>query len=219
MYKQIGVIGDIHCQSKLLKIALEFLQKNNIKDILSVGDIIDGKGDVNKCFQLLQKYNVITVRGNHENWFLEERLRHLKHATQLIDLNLNYYEYINNLPATRELKTPLGLLLLCHGIGENDMAHLKPYDYGYAIESNFPLQDLINSRKYQFMINGHTHLRMVRKFDNLTIINGGSLKGKDEEKPCFLIVDFVDKIVNFYEFQEKEVILTETIALNSIKIN
>jgi len=219
MLTKIGVIGDIHGESFLLEIALKFFEVININHILTVGDILDGEGNIDHCCELLQKYQVMAVKGNHERWFLNNHLRQLKNATQLTDINKNSYQYLANLPATKVLETPEGLLLLCHGLDTDDMIKLNPDDYGYAIESNLPLQNLINDQKYRFVINGHTHLRMVRKFENLTIINAGSLKAKSNynRKPCFLIVDFVKKIVEYYEFteaEEKHIFLAETLIFD-----
>jgi predicted phosphodiesterase len=210
MWQRLGAIGDIHGQSFLLETALNFLT-TKVDQILAVGDIVDGDGNVDHCCDLLQSYQVITIMGNHERWFLNQELRHLKNATQLSDLQTHCYEYLANLPPILEIETPHGLLLLCHGVGTDDMNKLNPDDEGYALESNFTLQELINSGKYQLMINGHTHLRMVRKFHHLTVINAGSLKGKYEEKPCFLIIDFLKKIVEFYEFAEENVNLAQSI--------
>jgi putative phosphoesterase len=213
MCKKFGVIGDIHGNSLLLGIALNFLNKNAIDSILAVGDIVDGEGDVELCCKLLNQYKVIAVKGNHEKWFLDNHLRHLKNATQLTDITADSSEYLNNLPLIKEIETPLGLLMLCHGIGYDDSIKLNPDDYGYAIESNLALQEIVNSGKYRFMINGHTHLRMVRKFGNLTIINGGSLKGKYSDKPCFLIVDFFKMAVNFFEFNNEDVFLAQVLPI------
>ena len=75
---------------------------------------------------------------------------------------------------------------------------LNPDDYGYAIEVNIDIQNLIRGRKYRYVINGHTHYKMVRYFGNLTIINAGTLKY--EHNPGFLVIDFVQQFVQFYKF-------------------
>ncbi len=164
--KRIGAIGDIHAESRFLEISLQYLAASNTTPILSVGDIVDGRGNVDRCCELLKKYGVYAVRGNHDRWFLENKLRQLKDATQRTDINPYSYDYLTNLPTTEQFETPLGALLLCHGIAEHDMIRLTPDDYGYAISSNLELQELIHSKQFRFVINGHTHLRMVRKFES-----------------------------------------------------
>jgi hypothetical protein len=46
------------------------------------------------------------------------------------------------LPPTMTLEVPRGTLLLCHGIGENDMKQLGPDDGGYASELHRIADDL-----------------------------------------------------------------------------
>lgn len=200
LLQRIGIIGDIHAEAKLLAIALKYLQNQNLDRLLCVGDIVDGKGNSDRCCQLLQQYQVLTVRGNHDRWLLEEEMRDLSEATQVTDISAQSYHFLSSLPPTRTFSTVAGSLLLCHGIGDRDMVRLLPDDWGYALESNFELQDLIHSHQYNFAINGHTHRRMVRKFEHLTVINAGTLKSIHQ--PCFVTVDFNSKQVRFFDILE-----------------
>lgn len=97
--------------------------------------------------------------------------------------------YLQALPGTRRISTTRGPLLLCHGIGEDDMSRLRTYDYGYALETNDALNAL-RTTDCALMVGGHTHERMVREFDALTVINAGTLTYTD--KPCFLVADLQD---------------------------
>ena len=197
LLSKIGIIGDIHAESNSLLVVLEFLQNLQLQAILCVGDIVDGRENVDMCCQLLQQYEVITVCGNHDKWFSGNEPRDLYEATLPSQINLNSTGFIASLPRISELETLAGKLLLCHGLGTNDMARLTPDDYGYAIESNSALQELMHSQQYRFIINGHTHQRMVRSFKGLTIINAGTLKR--EHNPCFAMINFYEKIVQFYD--------------------
>lgn len=193
----IGVIGDIHAESSLLQIALTFLRGLGLQTILCVGDIVDGAESVDVCCKLLQHYGVISVRGNRDRWFLTNEARQLPEATQLGQVDQHSVEFIASLPVTLDFKTLAGEVLLCHGIGTNDMGRLTPSDSGYALEANIELQDLIRSRRYRYMINGHTHRRLVRSFGSLTVINAGTLK--HDHEPCFLTVDFELNRAQFFD--------------------
>ena len=81
MLTKIGVIGDIHAESTRLRKALEFLQTMDLDEILCVGDVVDGTGDVNECCELLREHHVIIVKGNHDEWFLKNTMRDLPDAT------------------------------------------------------------------------------------------------------------------------------------------
>jgi predicted phosphodiesterase len=196
----IGAIGDIHTQEQLLEKTVDFLKSQNVDRILSTGDIVDGFGDANQCCEILRREQILAVSGNHDRWLLKNQLRDLKKATQPDSISVNSHSFLSSLPATREFPTPHGLALLCHGLGKNDMVKLNPDDYGYAIESNTDLQNLIQEQKYRYIINGHTHYKMVRYFGNLTIINAGTLR--PDYNPGFLIINFVEQFVQFYKFLE-----------------
>ncbi|NIM99405.1 MAG: hypothetical protein GTO24_15450 [candidate division Zixibacteria bacterium] len=78
---RVGVTGDIHAESRCLETALAFLKKANLDLIISVGDVVDGLDVVEKRCELLLENNVVTVRGDHDCWFLEGVLRATPHAT------------------------------------------------------------------------------------------------------------------------------------------
>lgn len=194
---RIGVVGDVHAESHYLEAVLAFLQDQHFPVVLCVGDIVDGRGNVNQCCQLLQQYHVRTVRGNRDRWFSNNHARQLPEATQSADVEPFAQEFIANLPITQDFKTISGDLLLCHGIGANDMGRVNAHDIGYALESNLELQELLQSGRYHFLINGHTHRRLVRRFGKLVLINAGTLK--HDHNPCFLIADFESKAVQYYD--------------------
>lgn len=213
-FNNIGVIGDVHTEDKLLEKAIEFLKLHKVEAIFCVGDIADGLGDIDRCCDILMREKIIVVLGNHDRWLLKEEMRNLKEADRLNCLSDTSKQFLSSLPATYEFLTTKGLALLCHGLGKNDMARLTPHDYGYAIENNADLQNLIRAKKYKYIINGHTHYKMVRKFSNLTIINAGTLKRDCD--PCFLIVDVLKDFVQFYKFVEySPIIKTENVSLKT----
>ncbi len=196
--KRLGAIGDIHAEDELLHKTLQFLNNQGLDVIVSVGDIADGSGNVNACCDRLKEEKVITVAGNHDIWLLCNQIRGIPGATQLSELSKSSRFFLELLPKTRQLETVAGLLLLCHGINENDMAHLTPYDYGDALEQESELQQLIHENRYRFIINGHTHFKMVRQFGQLRVINAGTLKRAHGSG--FAVVDFEKGYVQFYEF-------------------
>ena len=86
--------------------------------------------------------------------------------------------------------------MLCHGVGKDDDAWLRPDTRGYALQDIPTLRELMLDDSTQFMIGGHTHERMVRVFPGLTVINAGTIHRKDEQ--TFTIIDFNTMKVAFY---------------------
>ena len=186
--RRVGLIGDVHCEDEALAFVLGELGRLGTDVVLQVGDIADGQGDLDVTVALLRQHQVLAVRGNHDRWLLGNQLRDLPHATVLASLTSRTVDYLTGLPATRELRSPRGNVLLCHGLGLNDMVGVKPDHQGYDISSNTELQSLIAERRYRFVLNGHTHRSMLRTFGALSIINAGTLL-RDFER-CFSLVDF-----------------------------
>src|SRR5882672_7304334 len=193
---RIGAIGDVHAEDRLLASALDTLAAAGASAILCVGDLADGTGSLGRCLKLLRERNVAVVRGNHERWLLGDVMRDLPNATAIAALSAEERAYLAGLPPTMEFSTPFGGLLLCHGLGSNDMVKVTPDDYGYALESNDELQKLLADPKIRFVVNGHSHRIMVRHFPGLTIMNAGTLKADND--PGFLMIDFDAEEVNFY---------------------
>ncbi len=193
---KVGAIGDIHAEDVRLSAVLRYLADVGVDKVLAVGDIVDGPGDPLRCCRLLEEHQAEVVMGNHDRWLVKDAVRAEAASGATDELR----DFLEALPATREYETPAGPLLLCHGLGENDMNRLTPDDYGYAQEANDELQELLATKQYRFVINGHTHCRMVKDFGGVTIINVGTLFG--EHEPCFAIIDLENAEVVFYDVDE-----------------
>jgi len=209
----LGAIGDIHAEDVLLDLALSFLAKQQPDLIVSVGDIVTGQGNVDRCCELLQSHSVIAVAGNHDRWFLSGSLQDFPNFTDSTAVSSQTMDFLKALPQTYELTSPRGSVLLCHGLGTNDMADLKPEDYGYAIEANLDLQELIHSQQYRFVVNGHTHCRMVRHFGDLTVINAGALRSY--EGSGFAMIDFESSHAHFFDIETGgKIVKADSMPLN-----
>ncbi len=194
--KRIGVLGDIHCENARLAAALQFFQTQNLDMICAVGDMVDGPGDPNQTIELLQQHRVVAVRGNHERWLLKNEMRGLTDAQTRFDFSALSWVYLNNLPLRLKFETVAGRMLLCHGLGADDMAGVWPFDDTLTLHSNLALWQLVNSEEFAFVVNGHTHHRLVISFGEMTIINAGTLYRK--HKPCFCIADFEQSSAQYF---------------------
>jgi predicted phosphodiesterase len=101
---------------------------------------------------------------------------------------------------------------LCHGLGEDDMAAVKPDDHGYELESNRALWELVEGHTARFVINGHTHRAMLRTFSGVTILNAGALHPK--HRPMCAIADFGEGYVQLYDLQDGRVTAAERWAFD-----
>lgn len=187
-YRRIGLVGDIHAEDERLALALDVLQSRAVELVVATGDIADGAGSVDRCCALLAAHRVVVVRGNHDRWLVAGTARDLPGATPVERVSAGSRQMLAQLPQMVELETVQGRALLCHGLGPNDMAKVGPDDFGYALESNDELQELVRGGAYRWILNGHSHRRMVRRFGGVTVINAGTLLR--QHAPCFLELDF-----------------------------
>ncbi len=166
------------------------------------------------------------VRGNHDRWLIEDTMRSLSYAHVRHDLAPSSVALLESLPAVRDVETPAGLLLLCHGVGHSDMRRLWTHDEGYALETNDELALLLQANHHAIVVGGHTHERMVRRFRavelriegeaTLVFVNPGTLNR--DATPCCAILDCStrpeDRTVRFFELEDPDVPLpSETLAL------
>lgn len=196
---RIGLIGDVHHQDVLLEQAIELFRRENVDEILCVGDIVDGVGDLDRCCQLLQAAGVKTIRGNHERWALTGEMRNLANAPASISDGVR--QYFESLPATLRLQTPAGELLLCHGVGRDDMARLDPETKGWALRE-MPIFELMQDDSLRFMVGGHTHKRMVRAFPGLTVINPGTLHDSENGDRGIKIIDLTSFKASWFRYDD-----------------
>lgn len=202
---RFAAIGDLHAEHVRLAEILTWLSGQAVSQVLSVGDIVDGLGDVDRCCALLTEVDALVVRGNHERWLLADSLRDLRDAHRRETLATASQSFLAGLPATRRLATVRGDLLLCHGVGEDDMTRLRPTDSGYALESNTALHRLLADEQLRFVVGGHTHKRMVRRFTRphappLVFINPGTLHR--DYPASFAVVDLERGRVEFHDVFE-----------------
>ena len=80
------------------------------------------------------------------------------------------------------------------------MVNLRPDTRGYALQAVISsLRPLLLDTSLRFMLGGHTHQRMVRTFEGLTVINAGTLV--DHGPPGFILLDVEADEVRCWDFE------------------
>jgi predicted phosphodiesterase len=199
---RLGVIGDVHAEDARLALALDHLHAAGVDRIICTGDVVDGSGCPETSLRLLQAHNVSTVRGNHDRWLLDNKVRHIADAHGQDDLEDASLAYLKSLPSAIELDTVAGRLLLCHGIGKNDLQKIWPGSTRMPMIQSPALDRIIEDGRYRYVINGHMHFRTMIHFDAMTLINAGTLKG--EQWPGFMLIDFATEHITSFKFGSPE---------------
>jgi len=192
LVRRLGVIGDIHAQDVLLAATIDAFSRLGVDHIAAVGDIADGRGDLVRCCSLLVQAKATVVRGNHDRWLVEDALRDLPHAHRLDDLDAKTLAFVRALPETATLHSVIGPVLVCHGLGSDDMDRLDPEDH-YGISQN-PTLPRLRASGVALVVRGHTHRRWAFNFDGLRVVNAGTL----ETEAGFVIVDLLDDRIHSF---------------------
>jgi putative phosphoesterase len=178
---QVAVISDIHSNFAALDRVLMEIEKQKIKTIYCLGDMIGYGNEPEEVIQALRLRNAICIAGNHEMMLLkgEDRkgMNLSKTKTQLSSESL---QFIAHLPRERILEE--FDVILSHALPYTDDAYL------YA-NSNFSVLDDI---PHHTIFMGHSHYPMLMSYYDKKIINPGSVgQPRDgQEKSSYLICDF-----------------------------
>lgn len=199
---RFGLIGDVHAENETLALVLEAFRRERVQQVLCTGNLVDGEGDVDRTCALLVAAGAIVVRGNHDRWIRSDERRDVPHAHRMTELAVPTVGYLKDLPKTVTLPIPGGTLLLCHGVGPNDMRRLEPETNGQALSSNDELLAVLFDPTMRIMVGGHTRRPMLRHFQRgagkapLVAINPGTLARR--EQPGFVVLDVGTSQVDFH---------------------
>ncbi len=200
---RIGIIGDVHAEHRHLEQAIDHLTKIGVDMMICTGDIVDGVGDVDRCIELLQAAAITVVRGNHDRWLMEDRLRGVANAQRKADLTENSLAFLAALPLELRVPTVTGNLLLCHGVGSNDLQKIWPGTARMPAERCEQLDGIVADEDIHLMVNGHVHYRTLIHFERMLLINAGTLRG--DHHPGFSLLDLAEHRIEGFEFTTGQV--------------
>jgi predicted phosphodiesterase len=195
---RIGLIGDVHAEEGRLAAALDWLHAQGAEVLLCTGDVADGPGSVDTCCELLRESGAITVRGNHDRWLLQDRVRDIPQAHRRSEIGSKANDYLESLSNTQSIDTPRGALLLCHGVEDNDLRKVWPGTARMGVERSAELDEILAARKYRFVVNGHMHYRVLIDFPEMLLINAGTLSAR--HRPGISLIDFEAGAIAAHEF-------------------
>ena len=197
--RRLGVIGDLHGEDTRLASVLEWFWGQNVDALVCTGDVADGRGCINRSCELLRQGEVRTVAGNHDRWMLNDTVRHLTDAHSREELSDDNLSYVSTLQRQQQLETISGSLLLCHGVGDDDMARVWPGRKPGEEKRSEAMDEVIEAGQHRFLINGHMHFRVMIDFVGLTMLNAGTLRG---DHAGVSVVDFAGDAVSVFSVRD-----------------
>jgi putative phosphoesterase len=169
---RIGVISDVHCAHEELQLAAEFLVDEGVDEILLAGDAHFEYRFSNEVVDLIRKYEMRYILGNHEAVLLGP---HGKRALSGAHVGESNLEFTREAPF--EMRTNVGGKTLT-------MIHANPWapDNRYLSQTD-PLFQRTDELDTDYLILGHTHVPMVFRQGRTLVINPGSLAlSRDPER-------------------------------------
>lgn len=177
---KIAIIGDIHGNHLALEAVLRDIKKEGIDIILAAGDYVGYYYHPAEVFNLLEKWHLEAIKGNHEQILLDifkgnGKLRELyrKKFGNGIEIGIEKLDdkqisYISKLPEKKALTFKGKRILLCHG---------SPWDINEYIYPDSPPEafERFIHEGYNIVIMGHTHYPMLKRIAKVLFVNAGSV--------------------------------------------
>lgn len=168
---KIALVSDIHADARALARVLDDMPP--VDRVLCAGDAVSEFQFCPDTVALLRKANVQCIQGNHEHVLFERNPGYLakcraQYPGDLLDM-------LAGAPVTFEFEAAGARVL---------MAHATPWEpfSGYVHPRSSHLSR-IAEMPYDFVILGHTHIAMIEKAGNVTVINPGSPSQPRDQDP------------------------------------
>jgi putative phosphoesterase len=154
---RIGIISDVHGDLATLENTLhKFKTQHHVSHILCAGDLVGRGPEQNRVVEVHRENTIITVRGNHDDWFS--------------GINKDNTAFLKNLPLDWQGELGGVRLFMCHGKPGNNMWGM----YKDHLSETY-LNMVLRSLKVDVLVTGHTHLPLFLRVAEGCLINPGSL--------------------------------------------
>jgi putative phosphoesterase len=172
---RIGLIADIHGNLIALECVLSELKREQVDQIICLGDVAALGPQPHEVLERLRELNCPVVMGNTDDWYLQplpegdDELRKIVGwgLQQLTDADL---DYLRSFQPVIEMTLDTDKTLLCY--------HGSPRSYNDVITSTTPVAEvrsMFAGDQAWIMVGGHTHVQMLRRYDQTFLINPGSV--------------------------------------------
>lgn len=170
MSRKIGLISDPHAAAEPVAEALNLFQQQGVDEIYCLGDIAGYGVELDATVDLLIQAECLSIRGNHDEWFLEDHRDEARAQT---------VAYLDNMPLTLECEIEGKRIYMVHASPpQSTMDGIKLLDLdGNCIEelAGKWTQNLENFNN-DVLIVGHTHQVYAEQLGQVLVINPGSTR-------------------------------------------
>lgn len=199
---KIAVISDIHGNMQALNAVLEDIKTENCERIFCLGDLAMAGPEPSSVVDKIREMSDLTViQGNTDAMIancdnqmihlLEENNPIMARALEadVASLTDNQKEFLNNLPAEKELEVDGVKILLVHGSPRKNNENIFP---DLKVEE---VEEMIQDTSADVIFCGHTHVPCGYQTNTKqTVVNVGSVGRpfSEEPKACYAIMEIKD---------------------------
>lgn len=177
--EKFAIFSDIHSNVFALQACIDDALRQGAKKFVNLGDIFYGPIAPQKTYELLSKYDFITIRGNQDRQILQaskEELEQNKTLQFIVkDLSKEAIKWLEELPFDIQINEEI---YACHGGPKNDTAYLleKIQNNTLHVKTQEKILKEIEGKNSPIILCGHSHLaKCVTLLNHQTIINVGSV--------------------------------------------
>jgi putative phosphoesterase len=190
---KLGIVSDIHCNAAGLSRALELM--GDVDELICLGDSIWEYRFSNEVARILKESRAHTILGNHEEVFfgpLGERARARPDNDRML------MDWLASRPHRDALDCAGKRVLLVHS---------TPWEpRGAYIYPDHPELARFGEADADFVLYGHTHRQLARRFGRVLVVNPGSAgdardHGNGRQLSC-AVLDTVSEEARIIDFPD-----------------
>ena len=199
---KIVFFSDVHGNQYAFARFLQEMQEHPADRVVFLGDIFGYYYGQRPILERLRRSGFVCLMGNHDKMYLDMLDGHRSAAELCQRYGSSYERNLTEIPAEDRAflrGLPREWHTSCDGI-EIAAFHASPADpLEGRIYPDTPIDDPLPYARYDYVILGHTHHKMVRKVGHTVVIDPGSLGQQRDGKGCSYLV--LDTVARTYAFQ------------------
>lgn len=196
----VAVLSDIHGNAYALREVLKEVKKHNVEKLLILGDVVGYYYEPHIVMSMLDDWNTVMIRGNHEvllSDIIQGRLSHKEAKKKygsglecaLNQLSKKQLKDLIELPDTAETQAGSSIFCMFHG------SPMEPNQYLYPDSSN----EVLNQCDVggDFVLTGHSHYEFIYRNNHSLLVNAGSV-GQSKTKggvAVWILINSISKTV------------------------
>ncbi|MEK6221852.1 MAG: metallophosphatase family protein [Chloroflexota bacterium] len=185
---RIALLSDIHGNLVSLETVIADVKRAAVDDIIFLGDIATLGPQPKEVVDLIRDIGCVNIRGNHEDYIFDvDLIRRDKNAPPWFDATIQWsadqlnqadMDFLDTFKSWHKVMLDEKNSLLCF--------HGSPRSNNELILAETPAVELVkmfDGFDSSVMACGHAHIQMMRRLDDVVVLNAGSVGEPLEHMP------------------------------------